>query len=216
MSEPQAARTDSVSEAAVYVVSYVEVTPPSTGDAAALLRRYREVSRTDAGHMRLEVLQQYGRPGHFAIVERWQDQQAFEAHATAAHTRHVRERLRPLCASPYDERLHHGLAIDATLPSSTAGATYVLTHADAVPPAKDDALALLQQLAEMSRTERGNLRFEVLQQRNRPNHLTVVEIWQDQEALDAHVMAAHTRHFREQFQPLSGSLYDERLYQALD
>ena len=29
-------------------------------------------------------------------------------------------------------------------------------------------------------------------------------------------MAAHTRQFREQFQPMSGSLYDERLYQALD
>jgi hypothetical protein len=29
-------------------------------------------------------------------------------------------------------------------------------------------------------------------------------------------MAAHTRQFRQQFQPMSGSLYDERLYQALD
>lgn len=29
-------------------------------------------------------------------------------------------------------------------------------------------------------------------------------------------MAAHTRRFREQFQPLTGSLYDERLYRTLD
>ena len=45
---------------------------------------------------------------------------------------------------------------------------------------------------------------------------TLVEIGQDQQALEAHAMAAHTRQFREQFQPLSGSLYDERLYKALD
>jgi quinol monooxygenase YgiN len=60
------------------------------------------------------------------------------------------------------------------------------------------------------------VRLEVLQQRDRAGHFAVVELWQDQEAFEAHAMAAHTRQFREQFQPLSGSLYDERLYQALD
>jgi quinol monooxygenase YgiN len=42
-----------------------------------------------------------------------------------------------------------------------------------------------------------------------------VEIWQDQQALDAHIMAAHTRQFRVAFQPMTGSLYDARLYRAL-
>jgi quinol monooxygenase YgiN len=96
------------------------------------------------------------------------------------------------------------------------GATYVLTHADAIPPAKDDAMTLLMQLAEASRRDDGGVRFEVLQQRSRLNHFTIVEIWRDQKALEAHVMAAHTRQFRERFQPMSGALYDERLYQALD
>jgi quinol monooxygenase YgiN len=91
-----------------------------------------------------------------------------------------------------------------------------VTHADAIPPAKDDAMVLLEQLAEVSRHDDGVRRFEVLQQRSRLNHFTIVEIWQDQKALEAHVMAAHTRQFRQQFQPMSGSLYDERLYQALD
>ena len=83
-------------------------------------------------------------------------------------------------------------------------------------PAKDDAIALLKLLAEASRTEDGNVRFEILQQRSRQNHCTLVEIWQDQKAHDAHAMATHTRQYREKFQPLSGSLYDERLYKALD
>jgi quinol monooxygenase YgiN len=216
MSEPQAARTDDARAATVYVVAYLEVMPPSMGEAAALLRQYREASRQEAGHIGLEVLQQSGRPDHFAILERWQDQQAFEAHAMAAHTRQCRDQLRRLCVSPYDERPHTGLAMGSTRAARAEGATYVVTHADAIPPAKDDAMALLQQLAEASRHENGGVRFEVLQQRNRQNHFTVVEIWQDQRALEAHVMAAHTRQFREQFQPMTGSLYDERLYQALD
>ena len=211
-----AARADEASAAAVYVVSYIAIMPPSTGEAAALLRQYRDASRKEAGNLRLEVLQQSGRPDHFGLVEMWQDQQAFEAHGVAAHTTQLRAKLQPLRVSPHDERLHKGLAISSMPAARAAGATYVVTHADAIPPGKDDALALLKQLAEASRKESGNVRFEVLQQSSRQNHCTIVEVWQDQQALEAHAMAAHTRQFRDKFQPLSGSLYDERLYKALD
>lgn len=216
MSEQQTTRADDTSDAVVYVVAYVEVMPPSTAEAVAQLKQYREASRIDAGCRHLEVLQQCGRADHFAIVEMWQDEKAFDAHGGTAHTRAFHERLQPLRTSPYDERLHQGLAIGATPASRVPGATYVLTHADAIPPAKDDAMALLTRLAEASRRDDGGVCFEVLQQRSRLNHFTIVEIWRDQKALEAHVMAAHTRQFREQFQLMSGSLYDERLYQALD
>jgi quinol monooxygenase YgiN len=56
----------------------------------------------------------------------------------------------------------------------------------------------------------------VQQQGNRPNHFSVVEIWADQKAYDAHVMATHTRQFRETLGPMSGALYDERLYKVSD
>ena len=216
MAEQHTARTDDTGDAAIYVVAYFEVMPPSATEAAALLRQYSQASRTDAGLVDLEVLQQCARPDHFAIVETWQDQTAFEAHGSAAHTRAMHERLQTLRCSPYDERLHHGFALAAAPASRPTGAIYAVTHADAIPPAKDDAMLLLKQLAEVSRHDDGNVRFEVLQQRSRLNHFTIVEIWRDQKALEAHVMAAHTRQFREQFQPMSGSLYDERLYMALD
>jgi quinol monooxygenase YgiN len=216
MGEQHTARTDDASDAAVYVVSYVEVMPASATEAAALLRQYGEASRADAGLMGLEVLQQCGRPDHFAIVESWQDQQSFEAHGGSAHTRAMHEGLETLRSSPYDERLHQGFALGAAPPARVAGAIYAVTHADAIPPAKDDAMVLLKQLAEMSRHDDGSVRFDVLQQRSRLNHFTIVEVWRDQKALEAHVMVAHTRQFRERFQPMSGSLYDERLYQALD
>ena len=79
-----------------------------------------------------------------------------------------------------------------------------------------EAAALLRQSQEASRKAEGHVRLEVMQQSGRPDHFALVEIWQDQQALEAHAMAAPTRQFREQFQPLTGSLYDERLYKALD
>ncbi len=84
-----------------------------------------------------------------------------------------------------------------------------------IPPRKDDGAASLAQLAGNSRRDAGNLGFDVLQQTSRPNHFTVVEIWKDRPAFDAHGMAPHTRQFRGQLAPMSGALYDERLYVAL-
>jgi quinol monooxygenase YgiN len=43
----------------------------------------------------------------------------------------------------------------------------------------------------------------------------VVEIWKDQSAYDAHITAATTKKFRDQLTPMSGALYDERLYKAI-
>jgi quinol monooxygenase YgiN len=211
-----AARADEASEAAVYTVSYIEVMPSAQGETMTLLRQYREASRKEEGNVRLEVLQQNGRPDHFVLLATWKDQQALDAHGMATHTVQWRDKLQPLRVSPVDERLHKGLAIGAALAARAEGATYVVTHADAVPPGKDEALVLLKQLAETSRSDDGNVRFEVLQQSSRPNHCTIVEVWKDQKALAAHGIAGHTRQFRDKFQPLSGSLYDERLYTTLD
>ena len=62
----------------------------------------------------------------------------------------------------------------------------------------------------------GNLRFEVVQQVNRPNHFTVVEIWKDAKAVETHSMAAPTREFRDKLATMTGALYDERMYRAID
>ncbi len=95
------------------------------------------------------------------------------------------------------------------------GATYVVTHVDVIPNGKDDAVTALKLLGEANRSAPGNLRFEVVQQTNRPNHFTVFEVWRSRAAFDANVMATAQREFRDKLGLMTGALYDERLYELL-
>src|SRR5438132_562141 len=92
---------------------------------------------------------------------------------------------------------------------------HMVTYIDVAPAAKDQAAALLRPLAEQSRKDAGNLRFDVSYQKNRTNHFTVMENWKDQAANDTHELAAHTRAFRGVLTPITGALYDQRWYKAL-
>ena len=201
----------------VYVVAYMEAAPSATDQALALVREFGKASRKDDGSLRFEVLQRIGQPNHFAILEAWKDKDAHAAHAAAAHTKQFREKLEPLLRSPYDERPHTALAVGSMqAPFAGKAAVYAVTHVDIVPTSKDIGVALVKQLSEDSRKDKGNARFDALTQASRPNHMTVVEIWQDQNALDAHGISAHTKEFRAKLTPLSGSLYDERLYKIVN
>ena len=68
-----------------------------------------------------------------------------------------------------------------------------MTHVDVIPPQRENGTAITKQLAEDGRKDDGNLRFEAVTQINRQNHFTVIELWRDRKAADAHSMAAHTR-----------------------
>jgi quinol monooxygenase YgiN len=54
----------------------------------------------------------------------------------------------------------------------------------------------------------------VLQHTMRGNHFTVIETWRNQAALDAHVVAPHTRKYRDDILPLTGSPLDERVFRS--
>lgn len=91
-------------------------------------------------------------------------------------------------------------------------AIYVVIHVDVYPTMAAQGDAALKQFAVESRKDTGAMRFEVLQEPARKNHFTLVEVWQSQQAYDGHVAAEHTRQFRERFQPLLASPFDERLH----
>jgi quinol monooxygenase YgiN len=201
---------------AVYVVSYIDVAPAARGTAATLLRQHANASRKDEGNMRFDILQRTALSNQFAIVAVWKDQKAYDAHLAGPHTKEFREKIKPDLISAIDDRVHSGMEIAAAPAGKNGrGAVVVVTHVDVPPPKKDECIAALKTLVADSRKEAGSVRFDVFQQGNRPNHFSVVEIWKDQRAYDAHITATPTKKFRDQLTPMSGALYDERLYKAI-
>src|SRR5207245_5810272 len=78
---------------AFFAVSYVEVMPGSRAAGVAALKQYRDASRKDEGFVSLELFEQIGWPAHFALVEKWADQKAFDAHGMAMHTKQMLTKL---------------------------------------------------------------------------------------------------------------------------
>ncbi|HKF13225.1 MAG TPA: antibiotic biosynthesis monooxygenase [Xanthobacteraceae bacterium] len=201
---------------AVYVVSYLDVAPAARGMATSLLRQLASASRKDEGNMRFDILQRAAPSNQFAIVAIWKDQKAYDAHLAASHTKEFREKIKPQLISAIDDRVHTGMEIAATPAGKNGrGAVVVVTHVDVPPPKKDECIAALKTLVADSRKDPGSVRFDVFQQGNRPNHFSVVEIWKSQSAYEAHITAVSTKKFRDQLTPMSGALYDERLYRAI-
>jgi quinol monooxygenase YgiN len=200
---------------AVYLATYVDVLPNAAVSGAALLKRYRDASRKEAGNLRFDVLQEIARPDRFAILEVWKDKAALDDHDKATTKLHFRDSLKAIQSAPYDERVGSGIYVMSTKSESRTGIIYVLTHVDVMPAYKDDCLELLKAMSIDTAKDHGNIGYEVLQQDKRPNHFTVVEEWTNRKGLDAHAMAAHTRSFRERLSPMAGALYDERFYKEL-
>ena len=206
---PATAATDTT----FYAVSYVETTASSAAKSVAALKQYRESSRGQDGFVRAEFFEQAGRPGHFAIVETWRDQKAFDARDGSVQKR-LADALEPIRVSGYDTRPYKTLSVVSTPPQTGRDIVYVISHVDVTP--NPQVPVLLRQLAEASRKEPGNMRFDVLLHTMRGNHFTVVEAWRNQQALDAHVAASHTKQYRDTLQPLTGSPLDERVFRAAD
>jgi len=208
------AHTASAQDEPAYMVTYIEVSHSGADEAAGLLATYAKASQSDEGNQVFQALQRINRPNHFAILETWANAQARDAHVNSARAARLREDLGPLLYSPIDARPHGDLHT-AHFEGAEAGAVYVVTHVDVTPNYTEVTVGLLETLAAASRRDNGNVRFDVLVQLNRVNHMTVVEIWDDLEAQQAHTGARHALTFRGELFPMSGALYDERLYRSL-
>lgn len=231
----------------LFIVTYIEADPVTAATVAGLLKQQTAASRKDPGNLRAETLQRIGQPYHFILLEAWADGDARQAHAKAAHTVKFRNALQPYLYNPYDERPHVGLvAVDpAKIAKGTGDTVYVVTHADIIPPeqfapckrqVKETGPCgndLVIGLVNASRKHAGNVRFDALTQANRPNHMTVVEMWDTAQHQQAHQVTVDVKNFRDSLSgivpgsgvaddpqfvlnPLTGSLYDERLYKSID
>src|SRR6266850_1780385 len=118
----------------LYVVTYVEAKPTARDEAAALLKSYREASRSTAGNLRSVVVRSVVRPGQFVVAAAWKDKAAWDAHVAAAGTREFRDKLNALRNAPADDRFHNALSVGPMEVASGSGAVYAVTHVDVIPP----------------------------------------------------------------------------------
>jgi quinol monooxygenase YgiN len=94
---------------AVYVLTHIDVVPPSKDDCMTLLRSMSVDTPEDSGNISYSVLQQANRPNHFTVFEVWANRKALDTHATVAHTRVFREKVSPMAGALYDERFYKAL-----------------------------------------------------------------------------------------------------------
>ena len=85
-------------------VAFFEVAPSEVGRVTAALKEYRQAGLKANGAVRIDVLQQIGRPNHFAIEEAWRDAASLEAHRSAPETKKLDETVQATRICPFDER----------------------------------------------------------------------------------------------------------------
>jgi quinol monooxygenase YgiN len=200
--------------AGIYALTYFDIVPADFDKAAALLRPFAAATRKEDGNVEFTLLDEIGRGGRMAIVEAWRDKTALDAHGPAVKA--LAEKLQPYAAAPFSTRQFLPLSIAAPPAEAKLGtAMWVLTHVDVFPAGKDEVAALVKSLAEDSRKDKGEQRFDALVWDGHSNHFHLIEAWTDHIAREAHAYAAHTRTFRGKLVPFEGALYDERLYEVV-
>jgi quinol monooxygenase YgiN len=205
-------RAGTAAAGAFHTVSYVEVLVPARAQEIAALKEYQTASFKQDGFLGFELFEQTGRPGHFAFIETWRDQQAFDARGSAVQ-KNLMAKLDRSRLSDLDRRPYRTLTTLPPSGSTSSQTVYVITHVDVSP--NPQVPVLLQRMAEESRRDDGNIRFDVLQHTMRANHFTVIEAWRDGKAHDAHAAAIHTTRYREELGPMLGSPLDERLFERV-
>jgi quinol monooxygenase YgiN len=202
-------------DSAAYSVAYVDIAPASRTAAINAIKQYRDASRKEEGFRRIEFFEQGGRPAHLCIVETWANNRDLETHAASANAKDYRTKIDSMRLSDYDQRPYKTLSLGAARSDGSSRSTFVIAHVD-IGGQGTNAADLLRKLAEASRKEEGNLRFDVLQHAMRANHFTVIEEWQTAKATETHAAAAHTKEYRNSLGPIAGSPLDERLYKVVE
>ena len=202
-------------DSTAYSVAYVDILPASRTAAITAIKQYRDASRKDDGFQRIEFFEQAGRPAHFCIIETWVNSRDLDTHAASANAKDFRNKIDSMRLSDYDQRPYKTLSLGTAHNDRSGRGIFVITHVD-IGGQGTNATDLLRKLAEASRKEEGNLRFDVLQHAMRANHFTVIEEWQTAKTIATHAAATHTKEYRNSLGPIAGSPLDERLYKVVE
>jgi quinol monooxygenase YgiN len=202
----------------VYVVTYLDVSTDWVVQGAGLIKQYRDLSAHHAGNLEFSAMREASRPNRFVIVESWKDQAAFAAHEKSADTALFNFTLEAIRNSPANQHMLKSFADVPARSQPASGAVYMVEHVDFSPAANAAGLPLVKELALASQKEEGVVRYDIYQEPPpHANHYSVVAVWANRAAFDAHETAAYARQFRAAtVMPVRANLYDERLYEPLN
>jgi quinol monooxygenase YgiN len=203
---------------AVHAVTYLDVSTDWVVQGAGLIKQYRDLSAKQAGNLEFAVMQEVNRPNRFVIVEAWKDQAAFAAHEKSADTALFSFTLEAIRNSPLNQHVLQNFSSAPARAEPASGAIRMVEHVDFSPATNAAALPQVKTLAEASQKEKGVVRYDIYQEPPpHANHYSVVAVWADRAAYDAHETAAHTRAYRSATaMPAHANLYDQRLYDLLN
>ncbi|HEY4580054.1 MAG TPA: antibiotic biosynthesis monooxygenase [Candidatus Acidoferrales bacterium] len=137
---------------------------------------------------------------------------AYQARAQQAPVRRPEGSERILIVEPAQQAPQQAAAAPAAapMPVQPAGPVHVVTFVDITPLNRDPGTANCKQYAADTRRDPGVVSVELLAQTNRPNHLVIYEVWQNQAAYERHEALQHTKDFRAKMLPIIGSPFDQR------
>jgi quinol monooxygenase YgiN len=203
----------------IFGITYIEALPADAQVASTQLKAAAKASRKAPGNLGYVVLVREHEKSQFAILEAWSDQQAMDADAAAQPVKDAFTALLPYLKAPIDRRPQTPMMVDAsrlkTALTPSSGHVFVITHVDIQPAFKDQGMATVRKFDTDNQTTRGALEFDLTQQTNRLNHISLIEVWGNKTVQVAHDAAPGTIAFRNAVLPLSGAPFDERIYNPL-
>jgi quinol monooxygenase YgiN len=191
-------------------LTFIDAQSDAVGKTKTFLQRYiRSLQKSSSTPSQIHALQEVERFQRFVVL------------TPATGPAFFSDPLNKLLVAPLDVRKHQDIpalvAIAAKRPSPKSNAIiFVVTHLDVGPSSLARGQTELVQLAKAARSSPGNLRFDVWQQTDRPNHFNVVAEWNTRAQFETFTNGAAARQFRATISPLMGALYDERLYRVID
>jgi len=90
----------------VVVVTHLDIIPTFVDQAVPVLNEFVQDSRNDPGVVVFKMISWTPTTNHFQLIEVFENERAFEAHASAAHTIAFRRDIQQFIGAPYDDRVY--------------------------------------------------------------------------------------------------------------
>ena len=90
----------------VVVVTHLDIIPTFVDQAVPVLNDFVQDSRNDPGVVVFKMISWTPTTNHFQLIEVYENQKAYDAHASAAHTIAFRHDIQAFIGAPYDDRVY--------------------------------------------------------------------------------------------------------------